>query len=228
MVTTKSGDVVTGGLVRESDSELVLRMVDGSERSVPVAVVAKKEVAPVSMMPPGLTAMLRKDELLDLVRFLSELGKEGDFKVPSGRLARRWRVIAAGDQVSGRVGLKELLASESQLPWQPAFSRVSGELPLADMAMHVNSGDNLSFASVEVEVSVAGEIGFRMDNPQGLKLSFGRVVFVARDEFTRDLGVGRHKLILTVDRAARLQGGLRLELFDVTGSRGRAAFVTGY
>ncbi|MCP4848047.1 MAG: sorbosone dehydrogenase [Verrucomicrobiaceae bacterium] len=231
VVTTKSGDVVTGGLVRESDSELVLRMVDGSERSVPVAGIAKKEVAPVSMMPPGLTAMLRKDELLDLVRFLTELGKEGDFKVPSGRLARRWRVIAAGDQVSKRlqrVGVKEFLASESQLPWMPAFSRVSGELPLADMAMHVNSGGNLSFASVEVEVSVAGEIGFRIDDPQGLKVSFGGGAFVARDEFARDLGVGRHKVIVIVDRAARLQGGLRLKLFDVTGSRGRAAFVTGY
>ena len=62
--------------------------------------VLKKEVAPVSLMPPGLTSMLRKDEFLDLVRFLSELGKEGKYKVPAGRFARRWRVIPAKSGLS--------------------------------------------------------------------------------------------------------------------------------
>jgi putative heme-binding domain-containing protein len=230
VLTTKSGGVVTGGLVRESSSELVLRMIDGSERSVAVAAISKKEIVPVSMMPPGLTAMLRKDELVDLVRFLSELGKEGDFKVPAGRTVRRWRVLPIDEEVSRqvrRVGAQRLLADSSQLPWRPAYSMVSGELPLAEMGVHKGVNDALSFASFEIDVSVAGQIGLRIDNHRGLQMSVGGALFAAQGESARELGIGRHEVVIIVDRGVRLQEGLRLELFDVVGSRGRAAFVNG-
>ena len=46
-------------------------------------------------MPPGLTASLREDEFTDLVRFLSELGKEGDFKTGPQPYIRQWKVLSA-------------------------------------------------------------------------------------------------------------------------------------
>ena len=55
VVTTKQGEVITGGLVRDSDSELVLRMVDGSFKNIKTSVIEKKEISPVSLMPPGLS-----------------------------------------------------------------------------------------------------------------------------------------------------------------------------
>ena len=230
VVTTKSGNVVTGAVVRESGSELILRMIDGSERSVVASSVSRKEVAPVSMMPPGLTATLRKDELVDLVRFLSELGKEGDYKVQPGRLVRRWRVIAAEAQLSQqlrRAGLQALLANKSKLPWRPAYSMVSGVLPLAEMGVNQGVNGALSFASFEIEVSVAGKIGLRIDNPQGLQVSLDGAVVVVEKVMERELGAGRHNVVIIVDRIARKQGGLNFELFDVGGSSGRAELVTG-
>ena len=232
VLTTKSGNVLSGGLVRESGSELVLRMVDGSERSVAVSSVLKKEVAPVSLMPPGLTSMLRKDEFLDLVRFLSELGKEGKYKVPAGRFARRWRVIPAksglsfGDVERQKIG--QFLEKSSQLPWSAAFSMVSGQLPLSSMGVYRGVDQALSLARLEIEVSVAGQVGLRIDNPKGLRVSFGGRVITAQKELASELGVGRHEVVIIVDREIRSQEGLLIELFDVDGSRGRADFVTGY
>ena len=232
VVTTKAGGVVTGGLVRESGSELVLRMVDGSERTIAASTVAKKEIAPVSLMPPGLTSMLRKDEFLDLVKFLSELGKEGKYKVPSARFARRWRIIASDNTLDlekvGRAQLGEFLQSGAELPWSPAFSMVSGQLPLASLGVSSGAGSTLSFAKVELEVSAGGKIGLRTNNPKGLKLSFGDSLIAADDEVAIELGVGRHEVVIIVDRTLREDGGMRLELFDVPGSGGRAGFVTGY
>jgi putative heme-binding domain-containing protein len=92
VVTTKKGDLITGGLIRETDREIVLRMADGNERKIATPAIKKKEISPISLMPPGLTASLRKDEFIDLIRFLSSLGKEGKFKVPSGRYVRRWNL----------------------------------------------------------------------------------------------------------------------------------------
>ena len=45
---------------------------------------------------------------------------------------------------------------------------------------------------------------------------------------TKELGVGRHEVVILVDRNVRDQGGLLMELFDVSGSGGRSEFVTGY
>ena len=53
-------------------------MVDGSFKNIKTSVIEKKEISPVSLMPPGLTASLRKDEFIDLMSFLSALGKEGE------------------------------------------------------------------------------------------------------------------------------------------------------
>ena len=88
VITTKRGEVITGGLVRESDGEVVVRMVDGSFKDIKRNLISKIEVSPVSLMPPGLTASLRKDEFVDLVSFLSSLVKEGEYKTPSGRYVR--------------------------------------------------------------------------------------------------------------------------------------------
>ncbi|MEM7384607.1 MAG: PVC-type heme-binding CxxCH protein [Verrucomicrobiota bacterium] len=230
VVTSKSGEVVTGGLVRDSDDELVLRLADGSEKAVAAKEVAKKEVIPVSLMPPGLTASLRKDEMLDLVRFLSELGKEGDFKTPANRYVRRWRVLPADDQVSHKIrrnGSQGMLGEGDKLPWQPAYSKVSGELPLTEIGMNKGFNNDLSFARFEIEVTAPGEIGFRFDNPQGLQVISGSAAVDATRESTAVFEQGQHAIILLIDRVVRSDGGIKVELFDVEGSSGRARAVTG-
>ncbi len=230
VVTTKSGEVVTGGLIRDADDEVVLRLADGREQTVTANAIAKKEIVPVSLMPPGLTASLRQDELVDLVRFMSELGKEGDFKVPSKRYVRRWRVLPYDKEVSHqirRVGSQTMLGKGEALPWQPAYSTVAGELPLAEMGVNKGFNNDLSFAKFEIDVSVAGEIGLRFENPQGLQVMAGKAAVAAKEESTASFAAGRHEIILLVDRAARSSGGIKVELYDVEGSKGRASLVSG-
>ncbi|MDP4582304.1 MAG: hypothetical protein NWT04_00145, partial [Verrucomicrobiales bacterium] len=65
----------------------------GKENRIPKTEIASNQISPVSLMPPGLTAQLREDEFIHLVRFLSELGKDGDFKTPSNRFIRHWQTL---------------------------------------------------------------------------------------------------------------------------------------
>ena len=76
MVTTKDNTVVTGLLQRKTNDAHLVR--DPAGKVVPVqnSDIAKLDTSPVSLMPPGLTAPLRRDELVDLMRYLTSRGKK--------------------------------------------------------------------------------------------------------------------------------------------------------
>ena len=230
VVTTKQGEVITGGLVRDSDSELVLRMVDGSFKNIKTSVIEKKEISPVSLMPPGLTASLRKDEFIDLMSFLSALGKEGEYKVPSGRQVRRWRVLPKDSRTSGLIktkGIQFTLNGKNNLPWKPVYSYVDGGLPLAEMGINNGFNNRLSIAKFEIEVSVAGKIGIRLKNPKGLQLLTGGEMIAAKKNSSFTFGQGRQEIYVIADTDVR-GSNLFIEIVDVDGSPGAAELVTGF
>lgn len=136
LVTTKAGDNHAGAVAREDRNELVIRDVTGKEVRIPKASIAKTSISPVSLMPPALTASLRQDEFVDLVRFLSELGKEGPFKTTSNRYVREWRMMEApgpgGDDL-GHYGTKVLAEERKGYKWKSTVSKVSGGLPVSEL-----------------------------------------------------------------------------------------------
>jgi putative heme-binding domain-containing protein len=110
-VLTKAGDVLSGVRVRENDRELVLRDAIRDEIVIPKdRIEMHRESA--SIMPAGLADLLTDGEFLDLVRFLSELGKP-PFAVTAAPAIRRWRTPAG----------------------EPVYSRVSGDLPASATAV---------------------------------------------------------------------------------------------
>jgi putative heme-binding domain-containing protein len=74
VVQTADGQVLTGIQVTRSDAELVLRDATGKEMKIPTADI-DAESAGTSLMPAGLIDGLSREELADLVRYLSSLGK---------------------------------------------------------------------------------------------------------------------------------------------------------
>ena len=75
IVVRTNGTVVAGTLQRRTDSATLLRNAEGELIAIPSHEIDAIESSPVSLMPQGLTANLRRDELLDLLRFLMTLGK---------------------------------------------------------------------------------------------------------------------------------------------------------
>ena len=229
VITTKQGEVITGGLVRDSDSELVIRMVDGSFKNIKTSVIEKKEISPVSLMPPGLTASLRKDEFIDLMSFLSALGKEGGYKVPPGRVVRRWRTLPKDSKTSGLIktkGIQYTLNGKNNLPWKPVYSFVDGELPLAEMGINNGFNNRLSIVKFEIEVSISGKIGIRIKNPEGLQLLTGGEMIEAKKNSSFTFSQGRHEIYVIVDNDIR-ESDLFIKIVDVDGSQGAAELITG-
>jgi putative heme-binding domain-containing protein len=76
-ITTKTGDIHQGYIVRESAEEVVMRDIGLKEEVRLRKESIASRVQRGSVMPPGLANTLTRSELSDLIRFLSQLGRSG-------------------------------------------------------------------------------------------------------------------------------------------------------
>ncbi len=229
IVSTADGKVVTGIKLRETKNELVLRDAEDKEVVVPVADVDSRKDGK-SLMPDGTTEALTRAELVDLVRFLSELGK-GKYAASAGRVVRRWQVVQPTKEmftIANRDRVAALANPKAVLSWLPAYALVSGDLPLDELPKfrpHVN-GPYFSVVRFQLDVTSAGKVKLLVPEPGGLSLWLDGVPVDVAKEVVLDVQPGVRTLTLSVDRDAR-QAPLRLELDEVPNSPARAKLVGG-
>ena len=87
-------------------------------------------------MPDGLTDTLTRGELLDLVRFLSELGKVGPVlgeQGPAGAALAGARAEPRRRPSREAYGPATATRADAGLNWSSAYSTVFGSLPLAEL-----------------------------------------------------------------------------------------------
>jgi putative heme-binding domain-containing protein len=225
-VNTRDGRVFTGIKVRETKEELVLRNAEDREIVIRAGNIDERAEAG-SLMPDGLTDTLTRGEFVDLVRFLSELGKLGPYSVSKARLVRRWQTL--NDSEQARQYLRSItrdgdFQDRPGLVWSPAYSQVSGVLPLDSIGKLQN--EPISLVRFRIDVSTAGKVKLRL-NPSGATIvHVDQGTIDGKDELIFELPVGLHVITLTADRN-KLKDGLRCELDDVPGSPARARIIGG-
>ncbi len=230
-VITNEDRVYLGIKVRETDGLLVLRTAEDKEVTIPVKDIAERGEAK-SLMPEGLTDTLTRQEFADLVAFLSTLGKVGTPYAPNkARLVRRWQVLDPTPQDLNAFRRGNLaLAADPLNPfrWQSAYSKVSGELPLADLPKFViwNNTAELSVVRFHLDVTTAGKAMLRFNSVAGLSLYLGGTPVEPKAETVLDLPTGLQTVTVVFDRSQR-SDGVRVELDDVPGSLARVAVVGG-
>jgi putative heme-binding domain-containing protein len=228
IVTTVDDRVFTGIKVKEANGQLVLRDAEDRETVIPVAdIVARKDGK--SLMPEGLVDSLTRQELLDLTRFLSELGK-GAYASTPGKVVRRWEVLHPTKDlftVIYRDRLAGVTNPAAKLFWSPAYSLVSGDLPPDAVPVWTAGKDvpRTSVARFQVEATTAGPVKLTVNDPAGLTVWVdGTPLDPARGVV--DLSQGTHTVSVAVDVAARSKP-LRVELDEVPSSPARARVVGG-
>jgi putative heme-binding domain-containing protein len=225
VIGTSKGQIISGIKVRESATELVLRNADDKEIVIPVSTIEERNNGG-SLMPEGLADTLTRAELVDLVRFLSELGKVGPYSVGKARTVRRWQVLHTTPEARRYVEQARggSLGGDPGLTWVPAYSTVAGLLPL-DAIPHLEPG-SAGVVRCQVEVTTAGKVKLLVNSTTGLTVWLDLKPLDAKEELVVDLSAGMHTLTAVIDRTARHEG-LRIELDDVTGSPARAHLIGG-
>jgi putative heme-binding domain-containing protein len=226
-VTTDDGHVYSGIKLRELDGKLVLRDAEDHEISIPLNTIDER-VAAKSLMPVGLADSLSRAQLVDLVRFLSELGRVGAFSIGPERVVRRWEMAVDTSATSHSIDENGLnaLASRGDVDWTPVYSRVSGELSAKDVTdvPAFEEGAGASALRFQLEVTTPGPV--RLKTPPGLitRLWIDSKPQKPTEELTLDLTAGLHTVTLTIHKWPAL---LKIELQDVPGSKARAQIVGG-
>jgi putative heme-binding domain-containing protein len=228
-VTDLNGRTFTGIKVRETKAELVLRDNEDREVVIPTADIDEKKDGK-SLMPDGLTDPLTRQELLDLTRFLSELGK-GQYLATPGRVVRRWQVLQPTKEMYtllNRDRLGAVTKPDAKLSWVPGYSLVSGDLPLDAVPQFRWRGDAplTAVARFQVDVTTAGKVKLTPNDAAGLSLWVDGVPLDLAGAQVVELGQGTHTVTAALNLGQR-KTPLRVELDEVAGSPARARVVGG-
>jgi hypothetical protein len=174
---------------------------------------------------------LRRDEFVDLVRFLSELGKEGDYKIKGENTLRRWKVLNYSptlNEVMNKDGFRALGKENPGYAWSPAYSKVNGELPIAEVPKFQVFIHKMSAVQTEIEVTSGGQVGLKINDTTAMKCFLGETeVSLKNNEATFELPAGKHTLTLSWDHTLRTNAALLAELVEPAGTKARFKPVGG-
>jgi putative heme-binding domain-containing protein len=228
---TDSGQIFRGIKLRQTDKALILRDADNHELTIPLGTIESQSVSTKSLMPVGLADGLTHAELVDLVRFLSELGKVGPYAVGKTPVARRWQTLivtpAAKTLLRTEAGLQRVVGGDSSLVWESVYSRVAGPLPIDDLPRIAGpDGAAVSFVRCQLDVANAGRIKLKLNSETGLALWIDGRPIQPLAEMDKEFVAGSHPVLFLIRHKERSEP-LKLELGDVAGSTARAQFAAG-
>ncbi|MFG0332703.1 MAG: HEAT repeat domain-containing protein, partial [Maioricimonas sp. JB049] len=234
VVLTDAGNVVSGIKTRQTDTELLLRDAEDRMLQIPLDQI-EEQANGASLMPAGLADKLTRAELVDLVAFLWALGREPAFTVTNDIIARRWDTMEPSQQASFRLRRTSYATAATDDPsftWSRAYSRVNGDLPLAELPEigvrnRVAAGQRgVSFVRCEIEVAAAGPGQLVINDPAGLSGWLGELPLDMAGSVAVELTEGTHRLTFAIDRSER-QTPLNVELNAADGSPLVARFAGG-
>ena len=134
-VLTDEGEIINGISLGKNGDGLRLRLADGKE--VQIALDAIEQTKPgKSLMPEGLLDSLPQQELVDLLTFMSALGREPAYTVSTEPIVRSLETLNFTNAASSRLNRTSMDTAASNDPnmtWRPQTTKVDGSLPLAEL-----------------------------------------------------------------------------------------------
>ncbi len=202
-IDTKDGQSLTGTLAQETPDEVVLRNAVNAEVSVAKKNIESRQNGTISLMPSGLFDNLAEQDKLDLIAFLSRLGKPGEFDASKGGVARRWRIytLTHTDQQNG-LGNSMWEKPLADKMWQPTVALVNGKLTrrvleeASRRSVWVGTLD--IFAATELETAKAGPVKLNLDAVASEVWIDGKKIG-GTGESVAELSAGTHRVLVRID-----------------------------
>lgn len=202
-VLTDEGDVVNGIAVGRSDESVRLRLADGKEVQIAIESI-EQEKPGKSLMPAGLMDTLTKREMIDLVAFLSALGRVPEYTVSTDPIVRSFESLVYSNEANRRLNRTSTDTAASNDPamiWRPLTSYVNGDLPLAELDRFQQHRQTppTSFVRFVVEMPNAGTAEINLPT-QGIEAWVDTKPTPAIDLKQLKLEAGQHVIVLGIDR----------------------------
>jgi putative heme-binding domain-containing protein len=159
LIETTDDENLAGIPVSENDRELTIRLASDQKLTLLKSHIRSQKMGG-SLMPSGLVDNLTDQQQLDLYRFLSELGKPGDFDASKGNVARLWAVSGIPAKMTGS------LTGEN---WHRVTSLADGNLLRSDVenALGNKNPPASILAGTRFRSGTPGLVRFKLSAPVG-------------------------------------------------------------
>lgn len=217
-IVTASGQVVNGVVVERNKNQVILKDATGKLIRLQVADI-EEEAAGKSLMPEGVTRILTRDELINLARFISELGKPGPYGLRTAHTIQRWKNLrdlpsSLKEGIPNRELVRDLLLNGRPEAWELVFSKVNGTLPLDELAK-----PGVHYLQAEIDVTQPGPVEILVDATSPVTFWVDEESFEKQNRAVVELTPGRHRLTMRVTNGTSAPDTLRVEVRKPSDSR---------
>ncbi|WP_161604627.1 PVC-type heme-binding CxxCH protein [Roseiconus nitratireducens] len=216
VVLTESGQVFSGIESGSTDTEIVLRDASNQLVRIPEADVLEVKQGQ-SLMPAALLDRISQQDQLDLIRFLTQLGKPGPYDASRQNVARVLEVLAGTHRIEQQ-GNQAIISGERTEGWKPLQARVSGKIDRETLRQLTAQPRNIALVNLYLRTKIqAGsetQATFDVDNLQrGTLWIDGKEVGSIGEPVP--VPAGEHTLLLQID-ARDLPESIAIRSDDVT------------
>jgi len=210
-----NGQITSGIVIQSDDNSLQLR--NAKDEIVSIAksdIDLQKESR--SLMPDGTVDELTRKELVNLVAFLTQLGKIGDFEISKENYGRTWEVLLLTQEthrILNRTGIDSATKDAEEFRWEKHYATVQGYIPTDNLSkISPHTADNpFSFLRAVIEVTQPGQLELTLENADGMLLWLnGKPTPINKAKALVDLTAGSHRIVLGVQQAMRESKSLRV------------------
>jgi putative heme-binding domain-containing protein len=213
IVETKDGMDLSGVLVSENSDEIVLRDATGKDTAIAKNNIQNRTTGN-SLMPGGVVDALNPAERLDLYRFLSELGKPGEYDASKPNVARGWKLFVQTLDVTQFRDEKVLKTDLADSKWISAHSLVDGRLLKDELAASMEGltwrDPQAVFAAARFQVAKSGRVNFRVLGITEASAWVDGKACSINSDFQTELEAGTHTLYVKLN-AKNLPESIRVE-----------------
>jgi putative heme-binding domain-containing protein len=215
VLLTDDGKIYQGVVVERNKNLVKLKDATGKIIDVPAAGIVE-ELPGKSLMPTGVTQILTEGELLDLIRFVSELGRKGSlYHAPATPTIRGWKVLRDGpdslqEGIPNREIVRDVLLSPDPKQWESVFSLVNGTLPLAELRKA--DGPKVVYLQGEIQVVQGGPIEVNLKSTAPAMFWVDEEGYEKQASAVVELAPGRHRITVRVEIGAGKEPALTVEL----------------
>jgi putative heme-binding domain-containing protein len=151
VIETRDGRTIMGRLLKSGGGQTVIADAIGQEVTLADEAIVKRTDSG-SLMPANLIASISEQEQADLFKFLSQLGKPGDYDATKSRAPRVWALLPAKGALPASAE-----KGDPSLPWVPVNGTVNGRLLASEAAVFLGDTKE-AFAAARLELATSAEV----------------------------------------------------------------------
>lgn len=205
---TDESEILNGIVIGRTNESLRLRLADGKEVQVAADSILQEKPGK-SLMPEGTLDTLTKAELVDLVAFLSALGRVPEFTVSTEPIVRNFETLIYTNEANrrlNRTSTDTAVSGDAAMNWRPITAKVDGTIDLKDLDVFQQHRETppTSFARFVISLPVEGVA--KLDLPtEGIDAWVDAKPTPIWNLKSLKLEAGKHTVVIAIDRSVRKQ-----------------------